>query len=709
MCKGGCVMEIPLYNPNTMPEILKKIEEEWKQQRVKTTPEISKSLYQLKDFISALDQSLLISVMDENGVITDVNTLFSEVSGYPRSKIIGTYHHFLKSDYHPGSFFEKMWDTIKKGHVWEGEIKNQHKEGDTYWLKTSIFPFFNEGGNVYRSIAVMKDVTEEKQQEAKKRESVQDDYYEILNHMDSLVFKVRQREETFVYSFFAGKLKRRFSVKPEKLYGKTAFEIFSEEEAYILESYYREAFSGENCSFEINLFHTYFYISLSPIYQNGRVKEIVGTAIDIDEKKQTEQQVHHMTYHTVLTGLPNRQKLLDDLTCHITKEEPFQLIMIDLDQFKQINDSSGHKVGDDVLKQAAKRLQRKQFPVYHLGADEFALITFQPNDVVDSLFESFKEPFISEEIAYYVTISVGVSHYPVHGKSSLEMLKNVDTALYTAKEKGRNLCCVYEDQMNEHITEKIYMTNNIRKALSNDEFELYYQPQVCLKTNKIVGVEALIRWNHPEEGIISPGKFIPIAENSGLIIPIGEMVLEKALTQLQLWRKQGYSQLRMSVNIAAEHFNQSHFANTVQTMLENARVPAKQLELELTENSLLKNTGLTTNTLHTLRRMGVHLSIDDFGIGYSSLSYLRHFPLTTLKIDKSFMNHINEKEKDRALISSIIHLAGSLGMRVIAEGVETKETFQFLQQEKCDEMQGFYFSKPMPAADIEKLLKNYYF
>ncbi|WP_185819646.1 sensor domain-containing protein [Salibacterium salarium] len=700
-------MEIPLNNPSTMPEILKKIEEEWNRQYTNMMPDIQNSLCQLKDFVSAVDQSLLLAVTDENGVITDVNTSFCNTTGYSKLEILGESLLRLGPDYNSGCFFEIIQKTIQSGEVWEGEIKNRHKEGSTYWLKATILPFCNKNGSVYKWIAVMKDITKEKRKEEQWRETIQGDFYKILNNMESLVFKVKQHEDSYTYTLFAGKLAEKFGLLPEKTQGKTPFAIFAKEDAHMLQSYYEEAFSGKDYSFEIYLFDTYFYVHLSPVYHDGCVEEIVGTAVEIMEKKRTEQQVHHMTYHTALTGLPNRRKLLEDLSSHIAKKKSLQLVMIDLDQFKHINDSSGHKVGDEILRQAAERLQKTQLLTYHLGADEFAIV-MDHKEAVRSLFELFEDPFVCEQIAFYLTISAGVSQYPIHGDTPVELLKNVDTALYSAKEKGRNTYCVYEDKMNEYLTEKIYMINNLRKALSNDEFELYYQPQVCLKTNKIIGVEALIRWNHPDEGLISPAKFIPVAESSGLIIPIGEMVLEKALQQLKMWRNQGFSELRMSVNIAAQHFNQSHFSNTVQTMLEKTQVPAKQLELELTENSLLQNTGMTSNTLHTLRRLGVHLSIDDFGIGYSSLSYLRHFPLTTLKIDKSFMNNINEKEKDRALISSIIHLAGSLDMKVIAEGVETKETMHFLKQEKCDEMQGFYFSPPLRAPQLDQMLKQYY-
>ncbi|PPA69479.1 bifunctional diguanylate cyclase/phosphodiesterase [Jeotgalibacillus proteolyticus] len=429
---------------------------------------------------------------------------------------------------------------------------------------------------------------------------------------------------------------------------------------------------------------------------------------DITERKRNENKMNQMVYLDPLTGLPNRFLLKDRLMLAINQAKrnhhALSILFIDLDRFKYINDTLGHAVGDKLLIQVAKLLQSllgKHDTVSRQGGDEFIVLLPQTTDVkvtkrAKAIVDALNHPLIVDDQELYITPSIGIAMYPADGQDSETLIKNADTAMYQVKELGKNNFQFYTPEMNEAVTRKMKLEIGLRKALEREEFTVAYQPQINVISNEIIGSEALLRWNHPEWGLISPSEFIPIAEETGLILPIGEWILKEACLQNKEWQKQGFEDMRIAVNISSRQFKQSDLIDRVKKILKETGLAPHHLELELTE-SIIQDSKHAVEKMQQLKDMGIHLSIDDFGTGYSSLNYLKTFPIHTLKIDRSFTRNIFTDSKDASLVETIITMAHNLNLKVIAEGVETIEQLQFLQQKQCNEAQGYYFSHPISA------------
>ncbi|WP_156288207.1 EAL domain-containing protein [Oceanobacillus salinisoli] len=436
---------------------------------------------------------------------------------------------------------------------------------------------------------------------------------------------------------------------------------------------------------------------------------IACTIRDITKQKKNEELVKHMAYHDFLTDLPNRRSLnvnLTEILRHAKQfNETFGVMFLDMDRFKYINDSLGHMMGDCVLREVSKRLHtnvREGDFVARISGDEFSVLL--PNtdregslEVAERIIEAFQKPMLIDKYELYLTTSIGLSMFPYDGDHAIELLKNADTALYRAKEQGKNNYNVFHSGMNMQSYRSFIMQNDLRRAIENKEFELFYQPRVNLESQKVVSAEALIRWNHPNWGMVRPMEFIPLAEETGQIIKIGEWVLRTVCEQIRTWQESGIAPIQIAVNFSARQFLQTNLIDNIEQLLQETGVDPNLLEIELTETVLLKNEELTTKTLQKLRDMGISISIDDFGTGYSSLHYLGRLPLNTLKIDQSFVKGISDKtNENRSIITTIISLAKSLNLNVIAEGVETEEQLAFLKGQDCEEVQGYLFSPPVP-------------
>ncbi|MBH0156696.1 EAL domain-containing protein [Fictibacillus sp. 5RED26] len=438
---------------------------------------------------------------------------------------------------------------------------------------------------------------------------------------------------------------------------------------------------------------------------------------DITERKRNEKKINQMVYRDPLTGLPNRLLLNDRLSQALEladeNKQTIGIMFIDLDRFKYINDTLGHAVGDQLLIEIAKRIQAcvgKNDTVCRQGGDEFIVLI--PNTTADEvskiaqqIVDLFSSSVMVNEQELFVTPSIGIAMYPGDGRDIETLIKNADTAMYRVKEQGKNNFQFYTPEMNEAVTKKMKLEIGLRKALERDEFKIVYQPQIDVETGGIIGVEALLRWHHPEWGTISPAEFIPIAEETGLILQIGEWVLHGACRQNKAWQDEGYAPLRMAVNISSRQFQQSDLVERVSRILNETELAPQYLELELTE-SIIQDSKYAVAKMQQLKEMGIHLSIDDFGTGYSSLSYLKTFPIHTLKIDQSFTRNIYADPKDASLVETIIAMAHNLDLKVIAEGVETEEQLQFLQQKQCNEAQGYYFSRPISAEELGVILQE---
>ncbi|KRE49325.1 bifunctional diguanylate cyclase/phosphodiesterase [Paenibacillus sp. Soil522] len=440
---------------------------------------------------------------------------------------------------------------------------------------------------------------------------------------------------------------------------------------------------------------------------------------DITERKKTEQKINQMVYRDPLTGLPNRLLLNDRLTQALDQanenKQIIGILFIDLDRFKYINDTLGHATGDRLLIEIAKRIQEcmgTTDTISRQGGDEF--IVLLPNTTSDEITKKVKkiidlfiQSVVLGEHEMFITPSIGISLYPADGRDIETLIKNADTAMYRVKEQGKNNFQFYTPDMNELVSQKMKLEMGLRKGLDRGEFSVYYQPQIEVITGKVTGVEALIRWQHPKWGNISPAEFIPLAEETGLIIPIGEWVLHEACRQNKTWQNAGFPPLRIAVNISSRQFQQNNLVDMISKTLKETELDPQHLELELTE-SIIQDSRYAISTMQKLKAMGIHLSIDDFGTGYSSLSYLKLFPIDSLKIDRSFTSNIFADSKDAALVHTIIDMAHNLDLKVIAEGVETQEQLHFLQHKQCNEAQGYFFSRPVSGEELSFFLKEHF-
>lgn len=437
-----------------------------------------------------------------------------------------------------------------------------------------------------------------------------------------------------------------------------------------------------------------------------------------EELKGNRDSMKKLAYTDYLTELPNRaafSEMLDNVMLTLRSDETIGIMDIDLDNFKNINDTLGHSYGDELLIDVSHRLKQAMDENDYLarvGGDEFMVLTQNIADTasyeekIKKIRNVFTFPFVLATKEYFVTVSIGVAFAPKDGKSSQNMIKNVDSAMYVAKANGKNTYAYFDYTFNQKLTEKIEIQSELRKAIEKDEFVLFYQAQMDLETKKTVGFEALIRWNHPQRGLVNPDEFIYLAEETGLIIPIGKWVLKTACRQLKQWSDEGYTDISMAVNLSARQFKDKDFVKLVDETIEETGIDPRRLELEITESIALDDLEYTISTINDLKRTGVHFSLDDFGTGYSSMSYLKRLPVSNLKIDKSFLDTVMEDQSDQKIIQAIITLARNLNLHVVAEGVERFDQEQFLQEANCNMAQGFLYSKPIPRELAAEFLKN---
>jgi len=459
------------------------------------------------------------------------------------------------------------------------------------------------------------------------------------------------------------------------------------------------------------------WLSIVAVKDNtGQFQNYLAVFSDISERKAADERIHFMAHYDALTELPNRILLHDRILQAILYAKRQQtrvaILFLDLDRFKTINDTLGHSFGDLLLQAVAERLRnclRSSDTIARLGGDEFIVVIPDLHEadhagkIAQKILNTISRHYVIRDIEVHTTVSIGISLFPDDGTANEELISNADVAMYRAKESGKNTYQFFAPTMNKSSYERWTIENKLRRALERQEFVLHYQPQIDVTTKQIIGAEALVRWQNPEMGLVPPDMFISLAEENGLIVPIGEWVLWEACRQNSAWQQQGVPPISIAVNLSAMQFHQRNLSKMVANVLQMTSLQPTWLELEITETGIMKNAE-AINTLNSLKQMGIKLAIDDFGTGYSSLSHLKKFPLDNLKIDKSFVQDVIKNQDDAAIVSAIIGMAKSLNLQVIAEGVETKEQLDFLYAHDCFKMQGYYFSRPLPAGDFEQCM-----
>ncbi|MEW5743942.1 MAG: EAL domain-containing protein [Nitrospirota bacterium] len=666
--------------------------------------------------------------VDTGGNFTFVNTAAARMLGYEVDELIGRHSHPLCHGLRPdGSPYAEreciIYKTIREGTPQtSSDDVFVRKDGAVFPVEYTSMPLI-EHGRVTGAVVTFRDIAERKRAEQAIRES-EEKYRELVQNASSIIIKVDRQGRITFFNEFAQTF---YGYAENEVAGKTLVETLApysdmatRDIAAMVDTalanpreYHRSESETMRKSGERSWVS---WTTKAILNRDGAVTGVLVVGQDISERKRMEDAMWRQAYHDILTDLPNRMLFLDHLKLALTQARRnsymLAVMFLDLDRFKAINDSLGHVIGDRLLQAVAYRMNsvlRQGDTVARIGGDEYTILLPQVMSeadvvkIVRKLLAEFQQPFTVDDHVLHITASIGISLYPADGNDEETLLKNADIAMYHAKGQGRNNYQFYNPSMNVRILERIILENSLRHTLERGELTLFYQPQVRIDSRRIVCAEALIRWNHPDLGLLSPAHFIPIAEETGLIVPIGEWVLKTACEQNVLWQRAGLPSLCVTVNLSARQFQQPELADIVDRILRETGLDPRWLELEITESTAMQNLDITVPNLVRLNGMGVKVAIDDFGTGYSSLSYLKKLPIQKLKIDKSFISGLTVDPDYEAIVNAVIGLAHNLKMRVIAEGVETEAQLSFLHSSNCDEMQGFLFSEPLPPREFEEL------
>jgi len=678
----------------------------------------------LNDQKFALDQSSIVCIADVNRQITYANEKFCDISGYDANELKGLNQYFLCADFHSEEFFSEIWKQVSSGKVWRGEMKNRAKHNAIFWVDATVVPFLGYDGKPYQFVSIQKDITDKKQVEEK--------LFNNEHHLRSILENtgdgiVTLNDDAIIQSFNRS-AETIFGVVSEDVLGKDFSALITDASNDSGFSLIKKIFSVSKKSYPNN------NIELIGIHKTGatvpleisvsKIKEAeknvyIISIRDVTERLETEEHLRHLAHHDTLTGLPNRTSFLERLERSMAlckrRQAEIAVLFMDIDHFKFINDTLGHDVGDRLLMEISKRLikcVRKGDTVARLGGDEFTFLledvsTFEDiPGIAEKIVEMVSMPVGLGDRELFITASIGISRYPGDGDTGVELLKNADTAMYRAKDEGRNNYQFYSLEMGKKAQERLSMETYLRHALKHEEFFLEYQPQLNMVTGKVVSFEALVRWNHPDKGKVSPLEFIPLLEETGLIVPLGEWILETACRHCAEWDSGDSQKISVFVNLSARQFREESLVSTIEGILRRTGLPPDRLGIEITETILMRYSKVSTDILESCTKMGISFALDDFGTGYSSLSYLKRFPINTIKIDKSFIRDIHNDSENGEIVKAILAMGNSLRLAVIAEGVETFEELALLQAWGCKYIQGYYFSKPVSASEVPLILED---
>jgi diguanylate cyclase (GGDEF)-like protein/PAS domain S-box-containing protein len=675
---------------------------------------------ELRKLWQAVEQSsVAVLITNADGCIEYVNPCFTEITGYSHDEAVGRNPSILKSGLTPESDYRRLWETISRGSAWQGEFCNRRKDGSLFWGVASVSPLLDAQGRVTHFVGIQADITERKRAEQELRAS--EERFRSLVDTSLLGICIEaDGKPLFVNQTFAEIFGYRDAAEVLALGSLNTLYISG------------EARPATRCHAASSADRPASHREIRGVRKDGSVvwlqaqsrivpwndSTAVQTAVlDITLRKQFEDRLQYQANFDPVTGLPNRNLALDRLISAIEaarrRATRVSVLFIDVDRFKKINDTLGHAAGDRFLRQVAQRLKasvRQMDTVARLGGDEFVVLL---NDVrlrsdaeavAAKIAEMNAEPFMLDGQEAFVTLSIGIASFPEDGDDAQELLRHADAAMYVAKENGRSQVRLFSPELRQRSHNRVRMEADLRHAIERQQLVLHYQPLLDIRTGAVVGAEGLLRWFHPEHGNISPDHFVRLAEETGLIVSIGEWALDSGCREIRRWIRAGHEGLRLSINVSGRQFRESSFATAVERALRDYRLDPGCLELEITERLLLDDAADVAVSIDRLIKDGVRLAIDDFGTGYSSLGYLNRFPLDTLKIDRSFIVGLPTDTGQSTLIDGLIMLAHRLHLKVVAEGVENAGQLEFLRNRDCDLAQGYFFSPPLPGDDLLKLL-----
>ncbi len=662
--------------------------------------------------------------VDAHGVYTYASPRVHGLLGYTPEEIIGKTSFELMPPDEAERIRRTFGDIVAAKRPFERlENVNLHKDGRAVVLETSGVPVFDRKGALVGYRGIDRDITARKQAEQALRQS-----NEMLERIfENAHFSVAYLDRDFNFLRVNKAYADACRQPPEFFPGKNHFTLYPGAEVEAI--FRRVVETGQPFTIYARPFEfpdqpergtTWWDWTLSPVRAaDGKVIALVFALVDVTERVKAELRAGYLHLHDELTGLPNRVLLLDRLQQAVVEAtrrgREAAVLCVDLDRFKYVNDTLGHAAGDALLKEAATRLTQCVRPgdtVARLAGDEFVLVLADMASVddvgiiVQKIMGCGAKPFVHQQHEHFISVSLGIALFPFDGNDAGGLLKCADLALHQAKERGGNSWQFYSSQMADKTSEKVALSNELRRALERREFVLYYQPQVDIASRRIVGAEALIRWKHPQRGLVPPATFIPLAEETGLITPIGEWVLRQACDQARAWRTAGLPPLRVAVNVSVQQFRHNNLAHTAERALKDCGLPPDTIEIEVTESLLMPGDEGPQVLLQKIADLGVRIAIDDFGTGYSGFSYLKRFPIDSVKVDRSFVRDLATDGDDASIVRAIIAMSHSLEIKTVAEGVETGEQLALLQACGCDQAQGFYFSPPLPADEFARLLRE---
>ncbi|MCQ6280716.1 EAL domain-containing protein [Bacillus sp. EB600] len=671
----------------------------------------------------AINSEAILLITDSNGVILYLNDNCCKNVGYQPDELIGKHTKIFKTGIHSNEFYHELWASLLAGEIWKGEMTAKRKDGSTVWNFITIFPILNKDKQPYQFLTLRTDITKQKimeNQVARRDKQIQ----AIIQNTNDTIGSMDQNGNL---SFLNSGFEKQLGYHPQEIIGKSIFDFIADEHLMKTKNTLKALITSPGLSVRMEIkvknkkgnsiwveFHATNYLK-DPLL-NG----ITFTFRDITKQKKISEEMKRMAYYDFLTGVPNRRFFENLLRKEIIRAKgnntSLALLLIDIDEFKYVNNSFGHSIGDQLLESMSSRLKRSfanEGILCRPGGDEFVLllpeinnleeVSIQANNLISLINE---EPFNVQGNNFFITASVGISVYPFSGETMEALLKHADMAMYRAKHNGKNQFQLFSSTMDLHIFKQFTLRNDSKQALLNDEYSIYFQPRFDPKNNDITGAEALIRWNHPRWGLVSPDEFISMAEESGLIVPIGAWMFQKVCQQLKKWQMEGVAIKKVSINLSALELLQSNFIEMVSSVLKKENLDSKWIEFEITERVIIDKEEQALKVLSQIKKLGISLALDDFGTGYSAINYLWKFPCDTIKIDRSLIKEMQKKNASYEIVAAVIALCKKLKKSVVAEGVETAEQIEVLKKLACEEIQGYLFSRPIEEHKFVQLLKQ---